>query len=167
MNSEKPEFREDMEEAFCRTLCLGQVPPNWKLNEWEEQCYTVFATQIQNRLPRMPIDEVLREYIDTHEDVKSNYRQFLQSHFGSRMMGRCFFLTKTNSVGMGTGFMLPGDIIAVPLGCRTPIVIREEGGKDRRFQFVGDAYLDGYMDGQAIKNERLTGKKLTSSCSYD
>ncbi|KAI0446045.1 heterokaryon incompatibility protein-domain-containing protein [Xylaria telfairii] len=158
-SSEKPELREEMEEAFCRTLCLGQVPPEWKPNEWVERCYRVFATQIRNRLPQMPIDEVLREYIDTGEDVESNCRQFIQRHFSSPMMGRCFFLTKKNGIGMGTGFMLPGDIIAVPLGCRTPIVIREEGGKEGRFQFVGDAYLDGYMNGQAIKELEASQRK--------
>ncbi|KAI0455653.1 heterokaryon incompatibility protein-domain-containing protein [Xylaria acuta] len=160
MSSEKPEIQDDMEEAFCRTLCLGQVTPNWKPDEWLRRCYRVFATLIRNRLPRLEIDEVLKNYVDTHEDAESNYRQFLQSHFGSRMMGRCFFLTKTNGLGMGTGFMLPDDIIVVPLGCRTPIVIRKEGDKARRFRFVGDVYLDGYMDGQAIKKWKAGEKDV-------
>ncbi|KAI1743557.1 heterokaryon incompatibility protein-domain-containing protein [Xylaria scruposa] len=154
-SSEKRHVQEDMEEAFCRTLCLGQVLPNWKPDEWTKKCYRVFATQIRNRLPQMPIDDVLKGYINAHEDAESNYRQFLQSHFGSRMMGRCFFLTKRKSLGMGTGFMLPDDIIVVPLGCGTPIVIREEEDKPGRFRFVGDAYLDGFMEGQAIKKWKV------------
>ncbi|KAI0546216.1 heterokaryon incompatibility protein-domain-containing protein [Xylaria curta] len=150
-SSENRHIQEDMEKAFRGTLCLGQMLPNWKPDEWMKKCYRVFATQIRNRLSRMPMDEVLTGYINTHEDAESNYRQFLQGHFGSRMMGRCFFLTKRKSLGMGTGFMLPDDIIVVPLGCGTRIVIREEDDKPGRFRFVGDAYLDGFMEGQAIK----------------
>ncbi|KAJ2975522.1 hypothetical protein NUW58_g8329 [Xylaria curta] len=159
MSLEKPELREEMEEVFCRTLCLGQVPPEWGPGGWVARCYRVFATQIRNRLPRMPIDEDLSKYVDAEEDAEWNHRQFLQSHFGSRMMGRCFFLTRTNHIGMGTGLMLPDDVIIVPLGCRTPIIIRQEGDKrSRRFRYVGDAYLDGYMDGKAIEKWK-TGEK--------
>ncbi|KAI3327190.1 heterokaryon incompatibility protein-domain-containing protein [Xylariaceae sp. AK1471] len=177
---EDPDLQKDMEEAFCRTLCLGQVPkkkdkpknqtPSPPLNparrlaytprEWMRICYHVFATQIRDRLPRLPLDDVLREYANVHVDIEPNPRQFLQSNFGNRMMGRTFFLTTNDRLGMGTGFMLPDDIIIVPLGCQTPIIIRKEGNKRGRYQFVGDVYLDGYMYGEAISLYKAGEKEI-------
>ncbi|KAI1426725.1 heterokaryon incompatibility protein-domain-containing protein [Xylaria sp. FL1777] len=147
---EDPQLQEVMEVAFCRTICLGQIPRDQEPDEWMRNTYRVFATLLRNRLPKLPLDDVLNIYADDPGNTETNRRQLLQSHFGSHMMGRCFFLTKDNRLGMGTGSMLPGDIIIVPLGCRTPIIIREEDTRRGRFRFVGDVYLDGYMGGEAI-----------------
>ncbi|KAJ2992631.1 hypothetical protein NUW58_g2101 [Xylaria curta] len=157
MSSETEASRKYLEEAFCRTLCLGQVPPSpdgrswaYSPSEWKRLCYNAFAAQLCSRLPYICLDEDLLKYIDIGLDDNVDLRQFLQSNFGSRMMGRCFFLTSRNRTGMGTGFMLPGDTIVIPLGCRTPIVIRKEGNQPDRFQYIGDVYLDGYMHGRAV-----------------
>jgi hypothetical protein len=128
--------------------------------QWLELCYHVFASQICSRLPRLPLDDVLCKYLDVQVDVEPNPRQFLQKYFGSRMMGRCYFLTEENRMGMGTGFMLPGDLIIAPLGCRTPIVIREQGNKTGRYRLVGDVYLDGYMDGKAMTQVKAGEKNI-------
>ena len=40
-----------------------------------------------------------------------------------------------------------GDLIAILFGCSTPMVIRPRG---RRFQVIGEAYIQGLMDGEAI-----------------
>ncbi|KAI0415158.1 heterokaryon incompatibility protein-domain-containing protein [Xylaria grammica] len=147
----------EMEEEFCRTLCLGQIPPHsedrsrvYSPSEWKRICYYVFGDQMRSRLPRIPLNEDLQKYADI-DLGGSNPRQFLQSNFGSRMMGRCFFLTEGDRMGMGTGFMSPDDIIIIPLGCRTPILIRKEGNKEGRYRFIGDVYLDGYMYGRAMR----------------
>ncbi|KAI0878366.1 hypothetical protein GGS24DRAFT_443567 [Hypoxylon argillaceum] len=147
---EEGSAQELMEQGFCRTLCLGQVPQGLTPHQWVRKCYQVFATQLRNRLPQLRLDDALEKYADDHEYAEFNDRQFLQSHFGSGMMGRCFFLTKYR-LGMGTGAMLPKDMVVVPLGCRTPIILRKDS-KGKKFRFVGDAYLDGNMNGEAIKD---------------
>jgi hypothetical protein len=40
-----------------------------------------------------------------------------------------------------------GDLIAIIYGCSTPLVIRPCGDK---FQVVGEAYVEGFMDGEAM-----------------
>ncbi|KAF2968002.1 hypothetical protein GQX73_g5554 [Xylaria multiplex] len=169
-SSESASLRENMEEVFCRTLCLGKIPLKaedesrpYSPSEWKRICYQIFAKQLHSRLPQIPLHDKLRQYADIDLEGIFN-RQFLQSNFGSRMMGRCFFLTAGDRVGMGmgTGFMLPDDIIIIPLGCRTPIIVRKEGNKRGRYQFVGDVYLDGYMNREVItqldKGERKIEK---------
>lgn len=143
-----------MEEAFCRTLSLGQFPKDYKVvpENWVTLCYHIFASQIRSRLPYLPLDDSLQFYADARVKIPSNNpRQFFQSNFGSRMMGRCLCITDEGDIGMGTGFMLPDDFVVVPLGCRTPIIIRKERENPERFRFIGDVYIDGYMHGEIMK----------------
>lgn len=157
ISSKSVRLRESMEEAFCRALCLGQVPLNiehksrpYSPSGWKRICYHVFAAQLQSRLPWIILDEHLQKYVDSGTEDEFNLREFLQSNFGVRMMGRCLILTERDHIGMGSGFVLPDDIIIIPLGCRTPIIIRKEGNKRGRFRYVGDVYLDGYMNGKVM-----------------
>jgi hypothetical protein len=138
-------------ESFCRALCLNQIPVGWEEpGSWLAATYHCFASLLRERLPRLPLDQQLQGYIDAKVNIKPEARRrFLQEHFGSRMMGRCFCLTQAGYLGIGTGFMTVGDVVAVPLGCATPIILRPE--RDG-YRFVGDVYVDGYMYGEAISH---------------
>jgi hypothetical protein len=41
-----------------------------------------------------------------------------------------------------------GDLVAIVFGCSTPLVVRPKGNY---FQVVGEAYVQGMMDGEAIE----------------
>ena len=45
--------------------------------------------------------------------------------------------------------MRPGDIICIFSGGRVPFIVRAEGSE---FRLVGEAYVHGLMEGQAVKN---------------
>ena len=140
-----------LQEAFCRTLCLGQVPSGWDHHpqKWMRACYHVFASLIHDRLPHLPLDRELQSFLDTVDDIKpGDRRHFLQQHFGNRMFGRCFCTTTNRLIGMGSGFMAADDIVVVPLGCSTPIILRREGRGE--YRFVGDVYIHGFMEGLAL-----------------
>ena len=55
---------------------------------------------------------------------------------------------------MGTGFMRHDDIVVVPFGCSTPILLRAEG-QSNKFRYVGDVYIHGYMHGEALTSGKL------------
>ena len=69
--------------------------------------------------------------------------------------GRRFITTMNGYIGWGPDNMYdndqnqvqPGDKIAILFGCSTPIVVRPQGGY---FQVLGEAYIHGLMDGEAI-----------------
>ncbi|KAF6521928.1 hypothetical protein HZS61_013456 [Fusarium oxysporum f. sp. conglutinans] len=116
------------EECFAATICLGQIPSEYDRGRWQAEICHVFANLFRDRLPYIRLDERLAHYLKTASEVKAEMRRhFLQIHFGDRMMGRCFCLTQNRRLAMGSGFMLAGDIIVVPLGCSTPILLRAEG----------------------------------------
>jgi len=145
INGEHPERQEE----FCRTLSLGQHPES-DHEAWRNTCYHVFASLAQERLPRLLLDKELLSHLKHDCGIKREDRRgFLQEHFGAYMMGRSFCLTGNGLMGMGSGFMNAGDMVVIPPGCPTPILIRPEGSKGE-YRYVGDVYIRGYMHGEAI-----------------
>ncbi|KAF1999093.1 HET-domain-containing protein [Amniculicola lignicola CBS 123094] len=72
------------------------------------------------------------------------------------VMERRFMLTKNGYLGWAPDNAYEssemnqarvGDVIAIIHGCSTPLVIRPYGSK---FQVVGEAYVEGFMDGEAM-----------------
>jgi hypothetical protein len=148
------------EECFAATICLGQIPSEYDRGRWQAEICHVFANLFRDRLPYIRLDERLAHYLKTASEVKAEMRRhFLQIHFGDRMMGRCFCLTQNRRLAMGSGFMLAGDIIVVPLGCSTPILLRAEGTQGE-YRYVGDIYIDGYMSGKAVDQWQAGKRQL-------
>lgn len=149
--AESSSAQKEKEDAFCRTLCLDQVPRAWNSGDgWLKATYHVFASLISERLPKLRLDRELKNYMDGDVSIASKeQRSFLHQHF-KRIMGRCFCLTKEGHMGLGTGFMTAGDIIVVPYGCSTPVILRPEG-RHGEFRFVGDVYIHGFMKGEALE----------------
>lgn len=157
----------NLRQAFCRTLCLGDVPSSIDLGfgsrtledeEWAVISYFLFATFLSKRLGGIPLDQTLQSHCKLEYEMKqSRAREVVQRYFGDRMMGRCFCVLggeeTSKRIGMGTGYIGIGDLVAVAHGCSTPIVLRPtDQGK---YVFVGDIYVDGYMDGEAIYELRF------------
>lgn len=62
--------------------------------------------------------------------------------------GRSFFITEQGSMGLSPSAATLGDIVVVILGCTSPLVLRPVG--DGKYLVVGEAYYNGYMDGEAL-----------------
>lgn len=160
---------------FCLTLSLGYPTRTNSSNanmgskgmrhdlemEWARKCYCVFAKTIRARLSALPIDEDLMAFAEMDDDMEPKAaRQFLQDSFAENMMGRCFCITDSGCMGLGSGAMARGDVVVVPYGCSTPVLLRPEGyssedddgQRTQEYRFVGDAYIHGYMDGEALEH---------------
>lgn len=74
-------------------------------------------------------------------------------------MGRTFCVTKNGLMGMGSGFMAKGDVVVVPFGCSTPILVRAENRRNE-FRYVGDVYIHGFMHGEALAGNRPVKKYM-------
>lgn len=155
-----------LKRRFCLTLSLEHAPEGFETPEiWMEVCHHVFASTIRNRLPKLQMDHELEQYIELDRRLQMDdkeKRTFIQEYFGKKMMGRCFCITNEGRLGLGTGFIKRGDVVVVPLGCSTPVVLRPEGDG---YRFVGDVYIDGYMNGAAVKEStqyRYVDKRIRS-----
>jgi hypothetical protein len=91
---------------------------------------------------------------------KDDFLQMLAAQtLAETMAGRAFFISEKGYMGIGPWDIEAGDVIVVLLGARTPFVLRPhpEAGP-RSYRMVGDCYVDGFMNGQAL---RLPGIQTT------
>ncbi|KFA71269.1 hypothetical protein S40288_08652 [Stachybotrys chartarum IBT 40288] len=65
---------------------------------------------------------------------------------------RRFCTTKTGRLALASKFAEPGDKICVLLGTEVPLVLRPVAGSSR-YRLVGDCYMQGVMDGEAVNGE--------------
>jgi hypothetical protein len=106
-----------------------------------------FDTAIaQNRTPPLSIDAFLKR----KDELSAGY-EYLSSML--RMGGKRPFRTREEYVGLGPVPTRLGDLVVVFSGAEIPHVIRPRGGD--RFEFLGDAYCDGAMDGEVWDKTRL------------
>jgi hypothetical protein len=84
-------------------------------------------------------------------------KQTLSESFTNAMTGRCFATTRSGLFCLGSGALQVEDLICVPLGCSTPIILRKRGDG---YTFIGDIYVDGYMHGKALDDWRNGTRKL-------
>jgi len=64
---------------------------------------------------------------------------------------RSIFTTNTGHIGLGPSVLQPQDIICVLYGGKVPYILRPAGD---HYLFVGEAYVHGYMEGEAISQWR-------------
>jgi hypothetical protein len=66
---------------------------------------------------------------------------------GTFCFNRCFIVTSAGHIGIGTSDAQVGDYASIIFGSGVLYVIRRTG---QEFTFVGELYLDGYMEGQGL-----------------
>jgi hypothetical protein len=67
--------------------------------------------------------------------------------FAVGMKGRKLITTHTGWLGLAPEEAEIGDTIAILFGCNYPVTLRPYGGS---FKYIGECYIDGLMDGEAI-----------------
>ena len=65
---------------------------------------------------------------------------------------RALITTRTGYVGLAPEAAHPGDVVAILLGCRWPVVLRPRN--EDRHQVVGGCYIHGFMDGEILDQQR-------------
>ncbi|PQE19335.1 heterokaryon incompatibility protein [Rutstroemia sp. NJR-2017a BVV2] len=73
----------------------------------------------------------------------------------AKASGRKPFVTKKVYLGLRLDHVEPGDVVAVLIGSQVPFVLRKSVGG--RYKIVGEAYVDGIMDGEAVVRREIVG----------
>ena len=137
-------------ERFCRTLCCDRTAAKMSApQDWMKWIYSAFGFRLADRFPTLQLDAQLVSYANSPNALweavhgQSTFDQYIVTS----LVGRRFFITSSGELCLGSGAAKIGDIICIPLGCSTPVILRKE---DSEYFFVGDVYVDGYMYGKAI-----------------
>ncbi|MCJ1387326.1 hypothetical protein MMC18_000168 [Xylographa bjoerkii] len=80
-------------------------------------------------------------------DPKAANSQYYQASIAYTAPYRKFFTTTRGTIGLGPRSMRPGDSVCIFSGGLVPFILRKDG---TRLRLVGEAYVHGIMDGQAV-----------------
>jgi hypothetical protein len=61
---------------------------------------------------------------------------------------RRFFISFSKAMGLASKAVVEGDLICIPLGCCHPVILRKV---EDHYINLGEAYVDGYMYGEAME----------------
>ncbi|KAH0496060.1 hypothetical protein TgHK011_003443 [Trichoderma gracile] len=103
--------------------------------------------------PRPSPESVEKVGLDADVSLGPDMGVFLSNLLKNR--GRKLYRTRAGYVGLGPANMQAGDSIVIFRGGTTPHVLREQYGvsQARRHEYVGEAYCDGFMDGEILQHE--------------
>jgi hypothetical protein len=73
---------------------------------------------------------------------------------------RRLMVGKKGFLGMAPEKSRAGDIVCILFGCSVPVVLRKTAG-ETKFVFIGECFVDGYMSGEAVGDDRF---QETSFC---
>lgn len=131
-------FQEHQIKSFCRAITTNKF----------YELYSLSQSFVGSPPSALKSEEALKALlISGNDNPLSSLESMLQS-VKQCCRGRSLFLTKEGVLGLSSKNNLPGDIIAVLLGCQFPLVLRSrsQGG----YELLGKAYCNGFMDGKAL-----------------
>ena len=67
-----------------------------------------------------------------------------------KLAGRELFITTQGYIGLCSVGVEKGDLVSILLGCDMPILLRE-CDKSHYTRVIGEAYVHGIMNGEAVK----------------
>ncbi|KAI2618615.1 hypothetical protein GGS26DRAFT_602758 [Hypomontagnella submonticulosa] len=159
-------------EAFIRTLIGNQITTSHKSrpDTSEEVTRSAYAW-LRSHVAGFPHSKTLlqRAISALEETFYPGVDLSFQVCMLRTCFGRRFFVTKGGYLGVGPGSMREGDEVAVLLGLSVPVLVRplensgeeEQGGGEegRRYEFVGECYVHGIMDGELVKAQEGSGRQ--------
>jgi hypothetical protein len=146
--------------AFGRAISCG----NWMFDDegvYENKLRAIFelstnmlADEDVLRIDTPPVPSLsgsVSSLVDESEELDDNVddkkQQAVIINAAITINRRRLFISQTGVVGLSPWNAAVGDVICVLLGCRFPVILRPVEGK---YILVGEAYVDGFMNGEAM-----------------
>ena len=161
---------EGIDEVFALTLTLAKKPrfaheaETYHAIDFQHWCICLYERTLTSLRNEGRIDDIERLEIEW----KAEYQR-LKSLVGTHVFsptflgdwqpycrGRKLFSTLSGHIGIGDVTLEPRDLVCVLLGGKTPFIIRPV---DQKYKFVGECYLHGIMQGEALE-EGLQRRQL-------
>ncbi|KAL8694774.1 MAG: hypothetical protein Q9218_000620 [Villophora microphyllina] len=145
---------DDVPDKLWRTLVAdrgpdGNNPPTW----YQRACSESFAASTTS-------GDINTGALIANPRSPSHVVQFLK-RVQSIVWNRVFVTTHAkNHFGLAPQATRPGDFLCILLGCTVPVILREsksEKGQLEHYELIGETYIYGLMDGEALDGEALDG----------
>jgi hypothetical protein len=141
-------------ETFWRTLVADRGPNGSRAPVWYARAFTYCLHQLTST-GDLNTNRIISE-LENEGDVTSLVLDFLQRVKSVIWNRRLFTSEEHGWMGLAPTAARIGDIICILYGCSVPVILRPffEGEIDdgeTYFLFVGECYVHGMMDGEAIE----------------
>ena len=103
---------------------------------------------IEQSMSEMVLDPRRREDAQAVVDFEAYLPRF---HDTILKMYRRLMVTSWGHVGMAPSRAVKGDVLAVLFGCSVPVLLRPRNQERTSYAFIGECYVHGYMNGEAIQ----------------
>ncbi|PMD46045.1 HET-domain-containing protein [Hyaloscypha variabilis F] len=130
-------------------------PQFWEEAFWRVPCADQQRHEYVHRRATLEAQDGLLEILNRIGGELSGYRDEVRAAAWQRyyLAMQCLydfrpFFSKKGYIGLAPEFAAPGDTICVILGAIAPYVLRKVSGGG--FELVGEAYVHGIMDGEAM-----------------
>jgi hypothetical protein len=157
-----------IEDAFWRTICGNTVMvhdpkeknprPSYKhASDSDYQLYLAWCHEI-NEASSSPGDlAVTGSYRENYGGATSNITRSIQPAIRAATTMRRLFITRKGFLGLGPPLAVGGEKVFLLHGGKAPFLLRIDkkrtiGGEEQKeyYQLVGDCYIHGIMDGEAM-----------------
>ncbi|KAF2965672.1 hypothetical protein GQX73_g7874 [Xylaria multiplex] len=129
-------------EAYCRVLCCDNFTDKLFPNQGASQGSLSFNEAM------VALSAILDNEIANGSVLSGATRRFLQAIFAPFSRKLC--TSEQGYLGLVPRLAEIGDILCILPGCTNSIVLRPTIGRAGYYELVGDAYLDGVMNGEAL-----------------
>ena len=127
---------------LARTLTVGSIGGGYYVEDLDEEAeFAYYAAFVDF------IETLSKGTFQDPASLNSASTRFRNEPY-YKCKRRRFFGTQNGTYGIGPQCMRTGDIVAVLYGGNTPYVLRPKGDK---YLFMGQAYVDGIMQGQLVQ----------------
>jgi hypothetical protein len=145
---------DDVVRTFVQTLTAGLS--NTKKLASEEPSFHAdalywFAQHVPKLLPSVSLFQRLRWSITQRPDSGRFHETFVRA-----CVDRRFFVTRRGLMGIGLDALKEGEVIAILFSGKVPYVLR---ALETGYKFVGECYVPGLMDEEAVRTWKADGNK--------
>lgn len=88
---------------------------------------------------------------DTEDSAPDPGSILFTEHLISCARGKMFFVSLGGLIGLARGDIMAGDFIFIVAGASHPIILRPSPRYEDTYQAIGECYVHGFMDGQALE----------------
>ena len=142
--------------AVWSTLVVGSLEMNTRASESDiaETARACWDFLEQQRQVPSYNSQLINEKADPATRAASRYIWASVTAFDHRL----FFTTVSGYIGLGPKVMREDDVVVILSGGEWPFILRPCGAA---YQFIGQSYVHGIMDGEAVyRNEEKGGKDM-------
>ncbi|KAE9378931.1 HET-domain-containing protein [Stipitochalara longipes BDJ] len=138
--------------ALAEILAAGKYRSKGRYRSKLEALIGAFV-RLAAQKPADSIDVRLKEYLRFNNELFESkdeidvWKEVYISNASNCTWDRCLILSDSGSFGLAPGIAVEGDILCIPLGCMSPVILRP---CEDYYTLIGEVRVHGFMHGEAI-----------------